>query len=150
MGASSAVSTTTDRPSATVTASRVNPGSTPVTPHLRALGAQGERQRIGEPCHLGGIRCEQIDVLRWSIHQIMGEHRATSGQGNLPGRQQREGNPVSSAISKTAWSPPRAAQMGAASMAADSSSARSTRDTVLSVEDSGRGEKLCTGDGVDR
>jgi hypothetical protein len=31
----------------------------PVNPHLGAFGTQGNHQRVGEPCHLGGVRREQ-------------------------------------------------------------------------------------------
>jgi hypothetical protein len=59
MRASWAISTTTDRPSATVTAS-CEPRSTPVNPYVGTFGAQGERQRVGEQCHVGGVRREEI------------------------------------------------------------------------------------------
>jgi hypothetical protein len=69
------------------------PRFTPVSPHLGALGTQRDQQRVGEPCHLGGVRREQVHILGRSIHQIVGKHRATSGQGTLPRLRQREGNP---------------------------------------------------------
>jgi hypothetical protein len=37
-----------------------------------------------------GSGVKQVHILGRSIHQIMGEHRATTGQGNLPGLRERE------------------------------------------------------------
>jgi hypothetical protein len=60
------------------------PRSTRVNPHLGALGAQSDRQRVGEPCHFSGIRREEVYVLGRSIHQIVGPASRHSGQGDLP------------------------------------------------------------------
>jgi hypothetical protein len=42
---------------------------------------------------MGGVRCEPVLIPDRSIHEIIGEHRATSGQGDLPGLRQREDDP---------------------------------------------------------
>jgi hypothetical protein len=59
-------------------------GSTSVNPHLGTLGAQRRRQRVGQGCHLGGVGRKQVQILGRSIHQIVGEHRATAGQRDPP------------------------------------------------------------------
>ena len=41
---------------------------------------------------MGRLGCRR-KVAADDVQMIMGEHRATSGQGNLPGLRQREGNP---------------------------------------------------------
>src|SRR5215211_1542848 len=48
--------------------------------------AQALRRRVAA----GQGRRKQVYILGRSIHQIMGEHRATTGQCNLPGLRQRE------------------------------------------------------------
>lgn len=49
----------------------------------RTTGGGGRRECFGQTADLIGSRREQVYILGGPIHQTVGEHRATPGQGDL-------------------------------------------------------------------
>jgi hypothetical protein len=86
-------STTTNRPSDTVTASRIKPGSRRSTRTWAPSAPKATTSASASRVTSEGSGVNKVHILGRSIHQIVGEHRATSGQGNLPGLRQRQGDP---------------------------------------------------------
>lgn len=68
-------------------------GAAPVDLHPYALAAQGFSERGDEGVHLGGNRGEQVEVLGGANHQVVGQHRVATGDGDVKRLGQVEHDP---------------------------------------------------------